>query len=217
MRGTSIRVLLADDHAVVREGYRRLLEKHGGVEVIGEAGDGAEAYRLFQQLTPDVIVMDLAMPGQGGVEAIRHIRQREARARILVFTMHQSAAFALKAMEAGARGYVTKSSAPAILIHALLEVAAGRCALSPDISRELALSRLAGGADPLDELSPREFEILRLLVEDKSPREIAQILNLSHKTVCNYHYQIKSKLGVKSDIGLARAALRLGVADLPKP
>lgn len=213
----AIRVLLVDDHAVVREGYRCLLEKHRAVQVVGEAADGAEAYRRFQELAPDVTVMDLSMPGQGGVEAIRHIRQRDPRARILVFSMHQSAAFAMKAMEAGARGYVTKSSPPDALIRALFEVAAGRPALSPDISHELALGRLAGEAGPLGELSPREFEILRMLVEDKSPKEIAEALNLSHKTVCNYHYQIKSKLGVKSDIGLVRMALQLGLADLPQP
>jgi two-component system invasion response regulator UvrY len=216
MKPRQIRVLLVDDHAIVREGYRCLLEKQGSVQVVGEAADGAEAYRLFQELVPDVIVMDLSMPGQGGVEAIRHIRQRDPRARILAFSMHQSAAFAVKAMEAGAKGYVTKSSPPDVLIRALFEAAAGRCALSPDISHELALSRV-GSSDPLDELSPREFEILRMLVEDKSPRDIAGALNLSYKTVCNYHYQIKSKLGAKSDIGLVRLALQLGVADLPKP
>lgn len=213
---SAVRVLLVDDHAVVREGYRCLLEKHRAVQVVGEAADGAEAYRRFQELAPDVTVMDLSMPGQGGVEAIRHIRQRDTRARILVFSMHQSAAFAMKAMEAGARGYVTKSSPPDALIRALFEVAAGRRVLSPDISEELALNRLAGEAGPLDELSPREFEILRMLVDDRSPTEIAETLNLSQKTVCNYHYQIKSKLGVKSDIGLVRMALRLGLADLPQ-
>jgi two-component system, NarL family, invasion response regulator UvrY len=221
-RGASVRVLLVDDHAIVREGYRCLLEKHGAVEVVGEAADGAEAYRRFQELAPDVVVMDLSMPGQGGVEAIRHIRQRDPRARILVFSMHQNAAFAIKAMEAGAKGYVTKSSAPEVLVRALFEAAAGRCALSPDISHELAMNRLTmnrgdGESRPLDELSPREFEILRMLVEDNSTKEIASVLNLSHKTVCNYHYQIKSKLGVKSDIGLVRMALQLGLADLPDP
>jgi DNA-binding NarL/FixJ family response regulator len=212
-------VLLVDDHAIVREGYRCLLEKHGAVQVVGEAADGAEAYRRYQELAPDVVVMDLSMPGQGGVEAIRHIRQRDPRARILVFSMHQNAAFAIKAMEAGAKGYVTKSSAPEVLVRALFEAAAGRCALSPDISHELAMSRLTmnKGDGPLDELSPREFEILRMLAEDKSTKEIASALNLSDKTVSNYHYQIKSKLGVKSDIGLVRMALQLGLADLPDP
>jgi DNA-binding NarL/FixJ family response regulator len=209
-----IHVLLVDDHAIVREGYRCLLEKHCKVRVVAEAGDGAEAYSLFQQFSPDVVVMDLSMPGQGGIEAIRHIRLRDSRARILVFTMHRNAAFAIKAMEAGAKGYVTKSSSPDILIRALSEVAAGRCALSPDMSHEIALMRLNGAASPLDKISPREFEIMRMLVEDKSPKEIAEILNISHKTVCNYHYQIKSKLGVKSDIGLVRMALQLGVADM---
>jgi two-component system, NarL family, invasion response regulator UvrY len=213
----AIRVLLADDHAIVREGYRLLLEKHSGVQVVGEASDGAEAYLLFQKLHPDVVIMDLSMPGKGGIEAIGNIRARDARARILVFTMHLNSAFAIKAIDAGAKGYVTKSSAPDVLVRALFEVAAGRYALSPDISQEVALTKLDGGANPLGSLSPREFEIMRMLIEDKTPKDIADALNLSVKTVCNYHYQIKSKLGVKSDIGLVRIALELGIMSVPKP
>jgi DNA-binding NarL/FixJ family response regulator len=157
------------------------------------------------------------MPGKGGIEAIGNIRTRDARARILVFTMHLNAAFAIKAIEAGAKGYVTKSSAPDVLVRALFEVAGGRCALSPDISQEIALMKLGGREDPLGGLSPREFEIMRMLVEGKSPKDIAGALNLSHKTVCNYHYQIKSKLGVTSDIGLVRIALELGITGTPNP
>jgi two-component system, NarL family, invasion response regulator UvrY len=215
MSGEPIRVLLVDDHIIVREGYRCLLEKHGRVEIVGEAGDGAEAYRLFQSLTPDVVIIDLSMPGKGGIETIRHIRLRDPKARILVFTMHLNAGFAIKAMEAGAKGYITKSSAPDILVRAIFDVASGRRALSPDISQEIALAAVSGSGTPLASLSPRELEIMRMLVEDKSQKEIADILNLSHKTVCNYHYQIKSKLGVKSDIGLVRISLQLGILDKP--
>lgn len=211
MRGGPVRVLLVDDHIVVREGYRCLLGKHHRVEVVGEAGDGAEAYRLFQALQPDVVIIDLSMPGKGGIETIRHIRLSDPHVRILVFTMHLNAGFAVKAMEAGANGYITKSSAPDILVRAIFDVAAGRRALSPDISQEIALAAVSGSGTPLGALSPREFEIMRMLVEDKSQKEIAEILNLSLKTVCNYHYQIKGKLGVKSDIGLVRVALDLGI------
>jgi len=211
MRNEPIRVLLADDHIIVREGYRCLLEKYDRVEIVGEAGDGAEAYRLFQALRPDVVIMDLSMPGKGGIETIRHIRLRDPQARILVFTMHLNAGFAIKAMEAGAKGYITKSSAPDLLVRAIFDVAAGRRALSPDISQEIALAAVSGSGTPLASLSPREFEIMRMLVEDKSQKEIADILNISHKTVCNYHYQIKTKLGVKSDIGLVHIALQLGI------
>src|SRR6516164_5636276 len=129
MSGEPIRVLLVDDHIAVREGYRCLLEKHRRFEIVGEAGDGAEAYRLFQALRPDVVIIDLSMPGKGGIEAIRQIRLRDSKARMLVFTMHLNAGFAIKAMEAGAKAYITKSSAPDILVRAIFDVAVGRCVL----------------------------------------------------------------------------------------
>lgn len=207
----SATIMLVDDHAVVREGYRSLLQKQPGLRVVAEAGDGAEAYRLFKAARPGLVIMDLSMPGFGGIEAIRRIRQWDAAARILVFTMHQNAAYAVQAIRAGARGYVTKSSPPDALVRAIFEVLQGKVALSADVDHELALSRLAEAPAATDVLTPREFEVLRLLLAEKTTAEIAGTLNLSQKTVANTHYLIKSKLGIASDIQLVLLALRQGI------
>ena len=151
------------------------------------------------------------MPGRGGIDAISHIRQWDPAARVLVFTMHSSAAYALQAFRAGAKGYVTKSSAPELLVSAVRDVAAGRIAICPEISEALAMSRVQEDANAVDDLSPREFEILRMLLDAKSTEEIAAAFNLSPKTVSNYHYAIKSKLGVSSDIELVYYGLRNGL------
>jgi two-component system invasion response regulator UvrY len=208
---TARTILLVDDHAVVREGYRAVLQKQPGLRVVAEAADGAEAYRQFKAARPDLVIMDLTMPGISGIEGIRHIRQWDRDARILVFTMHQNAAFALQAIRAGARGYVTKMSPPETLLRAVADVFAGRIALSPDIDHELALSRLADELHAAEILSAREFEVLSLLLAERSTEEIATLLNLSPKTVANIHSLIKSKLGVGSDIELVRLALRQGL------
>jgi two-component system invasion response regulator UvrY len=204
-------ILLVDDHAVVREGYRAVLQKQPGLKVIAEASDGVEAYRRFKEAKPDLVIMDLAMPGIGGIEAIRRIRQWDRSAKLLVFTMHQNAAFAVQAIRAGARGYVTKTSPPETLVQAVMDVLAGKIAISPDIDHELALSRLAGETVAADVLTPREFEVLRLLLAEQTSDEIAETLHLSPKTVANLHYLIKDKLGVGSDIELVRLALRQGI------
>jgi DNA-binding NarL/FixJ family response regulator len=204
-------ILLVDDHAVVREGYRAVLQKQPGLSVVAEAEDGAEAYRLYKATKPDLVIMDLTMPGVSGIEGIRHIRQWDRDARILVFTMHQNAAFALQAIRAGARGYVTKMSPPETLLRAVAEVLGGHIALSPDIDHELALNRLEDEAKAADILSTREFEVLSLLLAERSTEEIATLLNLSPKTVANLHSLIKNKLGVTSDIELVRLALRQGL------
>jgi DNA-binding NarL/FixJ family response regulator len=203
--------MLVDDHAIVREGYRAILQKQPGLRVVAEASDGAEAYRLFKLVQPDLVVMDLTMPGVGGIEGIRRIRQWESTARILVFTMHQNAAFALQAIRAGARGYVTKTSPPEALIRAVFDVLAGRIALSPDIDHELAMNRLDDGTMAAEALSAREFEILNLLLAERTTAEIADLMNISPKTVANLHSLIKTKLGVGSDIELVRLALRQGL------
>jgi DNA-binding NarL/FixJ family response regulator len=181
------------------------------LRIVAEASDGAEAYRLFKETCPDLVIMDLTMPGIGGIEAIRRIRQWDSDARVLVFTMHQNAAFAVQAIRAGARGYVTKTSPPEALVRAVFDVLDGRITLSPDIDHELALSRLADETIAADVLSAREFEVLRLLLAEKTTEEIAGLLHISPKTVANLHYLIKSKLGVGSDIELVRLALRQGI------
>jgi len=211
MSETGRTIMLVDDHAIVREGYRAVLQKQPGLRVVAEANDGAEAYRLFKQVRPDLVIMDLTMPGVSGIEGIRRIRQWDPNARILVFTMHQNAAFALQAIRAGARGYVTKMSPPEALLRAVADVFGGKIALSPDIDHELALNRLADEVAIADTLTTREFEVLSLLLAERSTEEIGALLHLSPKTVANLHSLIKSKLGISSDIELVRLALRQGL------
>lgn len=214
----AIRVLLIDDHAVVREGYRRLIEKHSGIDVAAEADSAATGYEAFKKTSPDVVVLDISMPGRGGIDLVRQIRQLDASARILIFTMHASATYAQQAFRAGARGYVTKSSPPEVLVSAIRDVFVGRPALCAEISQLIATSRLCDDVSAVDSLSPREFEILRMILDAKSTDEIASAFNLSPKTVANYHYEIKSKLGVRSDIELVYACMRHGlVAPLAEP
>jgi two-component system, NarL family, invasion response regulator UvrY len=155
--------------------------------------------------------MDVSLAGRGGIDAVRQIRQWDPAARVLVFTMHLNATFALQAFRAGAKGYVTKSSPPELLVSAVRDVAAGRVAICPDISEALARSRLQDDASAIDTLSPREFEILRMLLNGRSAEEIATAFNLSPKTVSNHHYAIKSKLGVSSDVELVLFGLRSGL------
>lgn len=205
------RLLLVDDHAIVREGYRRLLESRPDLSIVGEAACAREALEQFRMLAPDVLVLDLGLPDMGGVELIRRLLQRDADARILVFTMHREPLFATQALRAGALGYVTKSSPPDVLVAAVYQVAARRQVISPDIAPELALALIDRPREPLAELAPREFEILRLLLDGCSAEDIGARLSISAKTVQNCHYQIKSKLGVRSDIELTRLALRIGL------
>jgi DNA-binding NarL/FixJ family response regulator len=211
---TPLRILLVDDHPIVREGYRRLLERQAGFQVCAEADDAKQAYRACKDHRPDVIVMDLALPGASGIEAVRHIRQWDKDARILVFTMHAGPGFALKAFEAGASGYVTKSSEPGDLVRAIKAVAGGGRFLSEDIARAIAADRLAGPERAIEHLGPRETEILRLLASGMTSDAIAKLLNLSPKTVRNHHYAIKSKIGAQNDAQLVWLAVSAGLVDM---
>lgn len=208
-----IRILLVDDHAVVREGYRRLLERRADLQIEAEASSAEEALQRLREIVPDLIILDLSLPNMGGIELTRRILQRQPDARILAFSMHRDPLFAAQAMRAGALGYVTKSSGTEVLIQAVYKVARREKVLSPDIAPEMALSLLHGESNPVEELSPREFEILRLLLDGLGVEEIGNILNISPKTVQNGHYQIKAKLGVKTDIELARLAMKLKLID----
>ncbi|MGR9088589.1 MAG: response regulator [Gammaproteobacteria bacterium] len=211
---SDIGILLVDDHAIVREGYRALLCRQAGLHVVAEAGDSARAYQLFKQLRPDLVICDISLPGSSGLELIVRIKQRRSDARILVFSMHQNPGFAVQSIRAGALGYVSKSSPPEELLRAIRDVCAGRHALSNDIAQGLALAKLGGERAALENLTVREFEILRLLVEGLRVNDIARLLNISPKTVCNSHYLIKRKLGVASDIELTRLAIKLNVLSL---
>ena len=207
----AVRVLLVDDHAVVREGYRRLLERTPEIEVVAEAATGEDAYRAFCNLNPDVVVMDINLPGMSGIEAARRMLAREPDARILVFSMHEDALFGSRALQAGARGYVTKASAPEVLVEAVKAVSAGRLYISHDMAQELALQTVPGQDLPLNALSPREFEVFRLLAEGKSVADIARILSLSQKTVANYQSLIKQKLDADTSAQMVWIALKRGL------
>jgi len=206
--GNAIRIMLVDDHAVVRAGFRRLLEQQPTFHVVAEAADAERAYTLFLEHEPDVIVMDVSMPGVSGLDSIRRIINRSPAARILVFTMHEDASIAERAIQLGARGYVTKSNSPEILTAAVAEVAGGGLALSPDIAKSIAVLKLSGEQNLLEQLSAREFEIFRLLAAGRPVTEIARLLNLSGKTVANYHSLIKQKLNLSSDVELVLLAQR---------
>jgi two-component system invasion response regulator UvrY len=205
-----IRLLLVDDHAVVRAGYRRLLEQHPHIRVIAEAESGEQGYLEYVAQQPDVVVMDLSLPGVGGLEALRRIRLRDPAARILVFSMHEEAIFAERSLEAGALGYITKSSAPEVLVEAIEEVAAGRVFVGPDLSGQIWQQ---GGAQssPLKLLTPREFEVFRLLVRGFELASIARALGVSYKTAANYSTTLRSKLQVSTDAQLVHLALRYGL------
>jgi len=209
----NIRIMLADDHVVVRSGLRRLLEQRPGLEVVAEASNGEQAYQLFNEKNPDVAVMDLTMPGMGGLEAIRRILTRSPEARVLVFSMHENAAFASQALKAGARGYVAKAGDSEELVSAVREVAQGRVYISKEIAQKIAIHSLTGEEDPVRELSAREFEVFRLLAEGHSAEEIGETLKISQKTVANYQTIIKQKLGVSTSIDLIRLAMRHGLID----
>lgn len=208
-----IRIMLADDHAVVRSGLRRLLEQDNGVVVVGDAESGEQAYQLYHEYRPDVLVMDMSMPGIGGLEALRRILARDPHARIVIFSMHENAAFATQALSAGAKGYISKSGVAGDLLNAIREAVVGRTWISPAIAQQIALQNLTGEGDPVRKLSPREFEVFRMLAEGRSIEEIAAILRISQKTVANYQTLLKQKLGLTSSVELVHTAIRFGVVN----
>jgi two-component system, NarL family, invasion response regulator UvrY len=205
-------VLLVDDHAVVREGYKRLLERSGEIEVVGEAATAADAYRLFCELAPLVVIMDISLPGASGIEALRRIRARDEQARVLMFSMHGDAIFARRALVAGAVGYLTKASAPETLVEAVQSVARNEPYLSRDVAQLLALRTSDPKSGPSEPLSPREHEVLRLWMLGHAPGDIATALGLSQKTVANLQSSLKQKLRAETAAQLWRNAVRFGLA-----
>jgi len=201
-----VRVLLADDHAVVREGYRRLLELEPGVVVIGECADGESTRAALDDGTDiDVLVLDLSMPGCGGLAVLRHASEHRPAVKVLVFTMHDSPVMVEQTLRAGAAGFITKNSAPQVLVAAVRRVAAGECpVLSDDVVHVVAEpSRLP--------LAPREFQVFQLLVQGCSVEEVSRRLQLSVKTVANYQTLVRQKLGATTAIELLRVAQRHGL------
>jgi DNA-binding NarL/FixJ family response regulator len=206
-----IRLLLVDDHPVVRTGYQRLLEQAGDIAVVAQAERVDAAYAAYVAHQPDVTVTDLSMPGSGGLELIRRILARDASARVLVFSMHDTALLVRRALDAGARGFLSKSSAPESLIEAVRAVHGGQRYLSNDLSPALLERDTRYEAGQLDSLTAREFEIFRLLAQGHSLAECAETLNLSPKTLSNYQTQIKEKLGVSTSAAMVHLAIRNGV------
>ncbi|MBL0391336.1 response regulator transcription factor [Ramlibacter monticola] len=210
-----IRILLVDDHAVVREGYRRFLERSDDLRVVGEAEEADEGHRLWLQCAPDVTVVDLSMRGAGGMSLLMRIAARAPDARCLVFSMYEDALVAQRALEAGARGYVTKSSQPEVLVQAVRAVHAGGIYLSADIVQRR--TAMAEDARRLATLTGKEHETFRLLAQGRTVADIARLLNLSAKTVANHQSQIRDKLGVATPAALVHLALRHGLIESPAP
>ena len=204
-------ILLVDDHAVVRAGVRRLLGQEPLFEVIGEAESGEKAYQIFGELKPDVMVMDLSMPGMGGLEAIRRILMRYEKAKILVLSMHEDLSFANQALKLGAKGYLTKNTLADDLVKSIETVTQGDVFLSDEIAKKMAMQSISGNQDPVHDLSAREFEIFRLLAEGLDIDAIASTLNISSKTVSNYQTMIKQKLDINTPIELIRYAIKVGI------
>lgn len=206
-----IEVLLVDDHPIVRSGYARLLEAGRDIHVVAEAEDADSGYLAYTAHTPKVTVTDLSLPGSSGIDLIRRIRARDAGARVLVFSVHDEAVVVEKALQSGASGFISKRSAPEVLLEAVRHVARGERYLSTDVRKAFELRSPDAERSIINDLSPREFEVFRLLAQGLSAAECATMLNLSQKTVANYQALIKEKLGVGTSAALVHLALRLGV------
>jgi DNA-binding NarL/FixJ family response regulator len=205
-----ISVLLVDDHSLVRQGFRRILEDEPDLTVVGEAGDGREAVRLAQELKPVVIVMDCALPGMSGLVATREILKNTPQQAILMLSMHSEETWVRQALDAGARGYVLKAAVDLELPAAIRKVAAGETVLDPQLSQSGALKGETSGA-----LTPRELEIVQLIVDGKSNKEIADILNLSVHTIAVHRANIMDALGIHKTAELVVYAIRNGLVDIP--
>ena len=206
--GGEIRVMLADDHAVVRMGFRLLLDASVDIRVVAEAESGEEAARRVQEIKPDVLVLDLSMPGIGGLEALSRILARDPSMKVLVLTAHEDAMHARRVLKAGALGYLSKRSAAEALIQAIRQVHQGRTFLEPAIAQELAMQQLTGERNPVDMLSEKEFKVFLALARGESVVDIAEVMSLSPRTIGTHLYNIKQKLGASNSAELAIIAMR---------
>jgi len=211
MKARDYSVLLVDGCDVVRAGYHRFLEAQPSIRVVAETCLGKEAYRLYGEVKPDIVVMDFGLNGMSGLEASRRIISRYPDACILAVSVHNSSILAERALQLGVLGYITKSISPRLFIDAITKVASGVCYVDSEIAQSYTINRIRGGAEPLMGLSPREFEVFRLFAEGKAPHEIAALLDLSEKTVANYTSKIKKKLNIATTAGMAHLAIRSGV------
>ncbi len=214
-----IKLLLVDDHELVREGLRRILAEAPGMEVVGEASSGEEAIDLARSLKPDVVIMDVSMPGIGGLETTRRLSHIDPDIKVIVVTVHVDEPYPTRLLEAGAAGYLTKSCAVDEIIDAIKAVSRGGRYIGTEIARQLALNMLPGGGNqsPFEKLSQREMQVMLMVTKGHSIREISDRLCLSPKTVSTYRYRLYDKLGVNNDVELTHLAMRYGIIDVEQP
>ncbi len=213
MSAQSIRVMLVDDHAVVRMGFKLLLHGTDDIQVVGEAASGEEALRQYPELKPDIVVMDIAMPGIGGLEAVSRLLAKDANAKVLVLSAHEDTSHPKRLLKAGAAGYLSKRSAAEELIQAIRQVAAGKTFLDSQLAQQMAVQQLTGEQNPVEVLSGREFEVFMLLAKGQSVAQIAERLFLSPRTVGTHLYNIKQKLNAANQAELALIAMRNGLIE----
>lgn len=207
----SIRVMLVDDHALVRMGFRLLLQATDDIEVAAEAGSGEEACRRYPEVRPDVVLLDISMPGIGGLDTLARLLAKDAAARVLVLSAHEDTIHPSRAIQAGALGYLTKRGAPEELIGAIRRVAGGKTFIEPAIAQEMAVARTSGTGSPIDVLTTREFQVFIALAQGQSANSIAQTMSLSPSTVGTHLYNIKQKLGAANSAELTLIAIRHGL------
>ncbi|MDX8387442.1 MAG: response regulator transcription factor [Ghiorsea sp.] len=207
----AINVLLCDDHPMVRMGFKQLLESVPDIVVTGEVETGEEAYQAYRKKRPHLIILDINMPGMGGLAAARHILEYDPSAKIMMLTMHDSKTFVSRAIKLGIKGYLTKRADPDELIKAVRLLDRGRSYIEPSLAQDLAISNITGSQDPIDILSPREFEVFTALADGQSVNDISVILNLSPKTVGVHRTNIMKKLDATNLTDLTRLAIRHGL------
>jgi DNA-binding NarL/FixJ family response regulator len=211
-----IRVVIADDHTILRDGLRQLLAAERDIEVAAEAADGHEALARVREVEFDVLLLDMSMPGKAGIELIKQVKSERPKLRVLVLSMHEETQYAVRAIKAGASGYVTKDSAGTQLVTAIRRVAAGGAFVTPEVAEQLALGAMPGAEGPPHELlSDREFEVFQRLVAGETVTAIAARLNLSGKTVSTHKARLMEKLGIGNQADLVRYAMRHGLSKEP--
>jgi DNA-binding NarL/FixJ family response regulator len=209
-----IRVVIADDHTIVREGLKQLLLAAGAIQVVGEARDGHEVLKVVRDTDFDVLLLDMSMPGKSGMELIKQVKSEKPRLRILVLSMHQEHQYAVRAIKAGASGYLTKDSASTQLVSAIQKVAAGGAFISAEVAEQLALAAMPQAEGlPHTALSDREYQVFRMLVSGQAVSEIASELNLSAKTVSTHKARLMEKMGIDNEAELVRYAIRHRLVD----
>jgi len=206
-----IKVMLVDDHPMVRMGFRQLLESTLDIRVCQEAETGEDAYQYYRKSPADIIIMDISMPGMGGLAAARHILEYDSQAKIMMLTMHESRTFVARALKLGIKGFLTKRSDPEELIKAVRLIDRGRSYIEPSLAQDLAVSSLTGSEDAIDILSPREFEVFSALADGRSVNDISSLLHLSPKTVGVHRTNVMKKLHADNLSDITRLAIRHGV------